>query len=40
MAKRIKKIESGSNMDGANMEGTKPIINLVRIISFNYSSYN
>ena len=26
MAKRIKKIESGSNMDGSNMEGTKPNI--------------
>ena len=37
MAKRIKKIESGSNMDGANMEGTKPNIKRVRLNSVNDS---
>ena len=38
MAKRIKKIESGSNMDGANMEGTKPNIKRVRLNSVNDST--
>tara|TARA_Y100000310_G_scaffold114205_1_gene112705 strand:+ start:2864 stop:3751 length:888 start_codon:yes stop_codon:yes gene_type:complete len=39
MAKRIKKIESGSNMDGANMEGTKPNIKRVRLNSANAPEY-
>ena len=38
MAKRIKKIESGSNMDGANMEGTKPNIKRVKLNSVNDST--
>ena len=37
MAKRIKKIESGSNMDGSNMEGTKPNIKRVKLNSVNDS---
>jgi len=37
MVKRIKKIESGSNMDGANMEGTKPNIKRVKLNSVNDS---
>lgn len=39
MAKRIKKIESGSNMDGSNMEGTKPNIKRVRLNSPNAPEY-
>ena len=37
MSKRIKKIESGSNMDGSNMEGTKPNIKRVKLNSVNDS---
>ena len=39
MSKRIKKIESGSNMDGSNMEGTKPNIKRVRLNSANAPEY-
>jgi hypothetical protein len=39
MSKRIKKIESGSNMDGSNMEGTKPNIKRVRLNSPNAPEY-
>jgi len=39
MVKRIKKIESGSNMEGSNMEGTKPDIKRVRLKSPNAPEY-
>ena len=39
MVKRIKKIESGSNMDGANMEGTKPNIKRVKLKTPNAPEY-
>ena len=39
MTKRIKKIESGSNMEGSNMEGTKPDIKRVRLKSPNAPEY-
>jgi len=39
MGKSIKKIESGSNMDGSNMEGTKPNIKRVRLNSANAPEY-
>ena len=37
MVKKLRKIESGSNMDGANMEGTKPNIKRVKLNSVNDS---
>ena len=37
MAKRIKKLEFGANMDGSNMEGTKPNIKRVKLNSVNDS---
>ena len=39
MAKRIKKIESGSNMEGSNLEGTKPDIKRVKLNSPNAPEY-
>ena len=39
MTKRIKKIESGANMEGSNMEGTKPDIKQVRLKSPNAPEY-
>ena len=37
--KKIQKVETGSNMDGANMEGTKPNIKRVRLNSPNAPEY-